>query len=56
MPAKVWALSGMETAAGEWAAPAGTLLDFLLRDQFPKTIFASCNFSAADGTFARVSR
>ena len=31
IPAKVWALS--ETAAGKLAAPAGTLLDFLLWDR-----------------------
>ena len=30
IPAKVWALSGRETAAGKSAAPSGTLLDFLL--------------------------
>ena len=33
IPAKVWALSGKETAAGKLAAPSETLLDFLLRDR-----------------------
>ena len=33
IPAKVWTLSGKETAAGKLAAPAGMLLDLLLRDR-----------------------
>ena len=33
IPAKVWAFPTRKMAAGKLAAPAGTLLDFFLRDR-----------------------